>query len=330
MTNATVPAGVIAPARRPASLDGLFAAIAHKDADALKRYAAAGDLFAVDTLQNSGPSGETIGADTAERGYLGELWSRNAYQRRYVPLFASQSLTSYTAVGWRWTEEPEVDDYTGNTNEVPSNELDTEMVTVTAARLAGGHKLDRRFRDFGDQSVIESYFRKMSESYARKSDARCLTAAVNAATPVGITQWDTRVALGLNAIVDGALAVIESENSPSFAIVSPELWRAIVLTGKDDAFAFLSAGFGLEDGSVESFKVIPGAVGTGKVLVGAKPAMTFFELPGSPIRVEGIDPHHGAIDPALFGYWAAIANAPAALAIVDTDDYEGSGVLVTE
>ena len=124
------------------------------------------------------------------------------------------------------------------------------------------------------------------------------------------------IAKGLAAVVDGALAVINSENTPRFAIVSSELWRDIVLTGKDEVLGYLSASIGLEEGSLDGFRLIPGAVGTGKVLVGAKEAMTVYELPGVPIRVEGIDPHHGAIDPALFGYYATIVNNAAALASV--------------
>ena len=86
-----------------------------------------------------------------------------------------------------------------------------------------------------------------------------------------------------------------------------------------DVLGYLTASMGLESGDLGGFRIMPGAVGTGLVLVGAKEARTIYELPGVPIRVEGIDPHHGAIDPALFGYMAQITNNAAALALVDTD-----------
>jgi hypothetical protein len=127
------------------------------------------------------------------------------------------------------------------------------------------------------------------------------------------------IAAGLAAVVDGALAVIASENSPSFAVVSPELWRDIALTSKNDVLGYLSASMGLEGGDLAGFRIIPGPVGTGLVLVGAKESYTVHELGGVPIRVEGLDPHHGAVDPALFGYLAKVPNNAAALALVDTD-----------
>ena len=88
--------------------------------------------------------------------------------------------------GWKWdpAAEPAVAAYTGNAAEIPSGVVDTLPVTADAVRLAGGHRLDRRFLDFGDQSIYQSYLGKMAESYARVSDVAWLTAAVAGATPI--------------------------------------------------------------------------------------------------------------------------------------------------
>lgn len=312
-------AGVQTPAVRD-DLNALFSAVATRTPEALAPFSTAGDLFAIANIQDSGPSGVTIGADVRQPQALAELWTRRPYDRKFVPLFNHQDLTSTRAYGWRWVEgkTPQVDDYAGNLAEVPSNALDTEPVTADAARLAGGHKIDRRFIDFKDQAVIESYLRLQTEDYARKSDGKALGAAVAGATAGGIGAAVTGVDDSLVAVVDGALNVIGSENTPSFAVVSPELWRKLILTPKDKVFEFLNAGFGLEEGSTAGFRIIPGAVGTGKVLVGAKEAMTFFELPGAPIRVEGLDVHHGGVDLAVFGYYASIVNNAKALSLVNT------------
>jgi len=327
---AVVPVGLNAPAapkKDETSAAGLFAAIAASKQgapEALKPFQAGGDLFAIATIQHSGPSSVTIGADVQQPAYLGELWRRRKYSRRFVPLLGHAALTSYRAVGWQWVEgkEPEVGDYAGNTTEVPSNAVDTEMISMDAQRLAGGHKLDRRFIDFNDQGVIASYFDKMTESVARKTDAKALAAIVANATASTAGTVPSGVAAGLAAIVDGALDVIDTENSPTFAVVDPALWRDIILTGKDDTFAFLNASFGFEDGTLENsgFRIIPGGTrGSGLVYVGAREALTFFELGGeAPIRVEGIDPHHGAIDPAVFAYWAVLVNNAKAIRVVDT------------
>lgn len=320
---ATVPAGLTSPAgatQDPTSANGLFAALAHarSNGEALAQYADLGALFAISNIQHSGPSSVTIGADTQVPQALNELWTRRPYERRYIPLFGSAALTSMKAYGWKWdpTKEPAVAAYSGNVAEIPSNAVDTIPVTVDAERIAGGHKLDRRYLDFGDTSIYDSYFRKMTESYSRVTDANVLAAAVAGATAVTPGTVPSGIAEGLAAVVDGALAVIASENAPSFAVVSPELWRDIALTAKNDVLGYLSASMGLESGDLAGFRIIPGAVGTGKVLVGAKEALTVFELPGVPIRVEGLDPHHGAVDPALFGYLAKIINNAAALSLV--------------
>ena len=46
----------------------------------------------------------------------------------------------------------------------------------------------------------------------------------------------------------------------------------------------------------------------GQVVAYAKQAMTWFELPGSPIRVDAERIDHGGKDSGIFGYYAAILN----------------------
>lgn len=323
-----VPDGVIAPeaVRVDLSASGLFAALATyartKDRSVLDPFGDAGSdaLFTISTVQHSGPTTLTIGADVQTPQFVEEIWTKRSYQRKYVPLGQTESLQSMKVQGWKWdpAAEPAVAAYAGNTAEIPSAAVDTIAVTADAVRLAGGHRLDRRFIDFGDQTVYQSYLAKMAESYARVSDAAWLTAAVAGATAVNSSAATvpSGIAVGLAAVVDGAMAVIAAENTPSFAVVNPTLWRNIALTANSDVLGYLSASLGLESGQLDGFQLIPGAVAANKVLVGAKEAFTFYELPGVPIRVEGIAPHQGAIDPALFGYYATIVNNATALQLV--------------
>lgn len=325
VADAVVPATLTAPGnteKDTTTAQGLFAAVAavkNGNPDAVAAFRGGDALFAISNIQHSGPSAVTIGADVQVPNYVGELWKRRPYKRRFVPLINHGTLTSYKVMGWRWTTEPVVGDYTGNAAEIPSNAVDTEPVTADAARIAGGHKIDRRYLDFNDQGVIASYFDHMVEDTARKTDAKALAAIIAAATSTTPGSVPSGVAKGLAAIVDGALDVIGTENSPAFALVDGALWRDIVLTGKDDVLGFLTMSLGLESGDLEGFKILPATIGTaaeaGKVvIVGAKEALTFYELGGeAPIRVEGIDPHHGAFDPAVFAYWATITNNAAAV-----------------
>lgn len=328
MTNARIPAGVKAPTAPKKTASALFAAIASKDFDAMKAFSTPESpaMFAIEGLQHSGPSTETIGADTAQVGYLGEIWDGNPYERKFWGLFDTKPLTSWKAVGWKWdpANAPEVGSYAGNLAEISSNALDTIPVEVTAQRVAGGNRLDRRYLDFNDQEVIASYFSKLAEHYARFTDAAALAAAVTAAgsdLDVSSTSYPYGSPVAIAAIIDGALQVLSEEATPSFAVVSPELWRDIALIGRNDVLGYLQAGFGLESGSVEGFKILPGAVGTGKVLVGAKQGLQVFELGGSPIRVDALAVHNGAMDGALYGYYATL-DSGLGLSIVDTTDYD--------
>lgn len=299
----------------------LFAAIANRNTnpEALAPFAGAGAAFAIQNVQASGPSGKTIEADVTVPQAVRELWKRQAYTQRFLPLVNSGSLTSPTVTGWRWVTEPSVGDYAGNLAEVPSTAVDTEPQTAQAAIIAGGNKLDRKFYDFNDSGVVQSFLRLQTESVARQMDAKALAAIMAGATATTAGAVPTDVAKGLAAIVDGAQDVIASENRPSFAIVDPTLWRDIVLMKDRDKLAFLDAGFGLEEGDVTGFKIVPGAVGAGKVIVGAREALTFYTLGGgAPIRVEGLDVLHGGVDVAVFSYYASILNNGAALRVVDT------------
>lgn len=307
--------GATAPVAVNDSAQAMFSAVANRNRDpqALAPFAGAGALFAIQNVQESGPSGRTIYADTAVPAAVGELWSRQGYSQRFLPLLNQASLTATTVRGWRWVSRPEVADYAGNLAEVPSNVIDTEPVETSALRLAGGHKIDRKYYDFNDTSVVDSYFTMQAEDVARKLDAKALAAITAAATTTTPGTVPTGVSKGLAAIVDGALGVMDTENRPAYAIVDKSLYRDIALMRDQDKLAFLNAGFGLEEGDFASFKIVSGNIGAGKVIVGAREAITFYTLPSTPIRVEGLDVHHGGVDVAVFAYYASIANNAAAV-----------------
>jgi hypothetical protein len=272
-------------------------------------------LAALADVTVSGTGG--IGGDVTTPAWLGELWGGRTYERRYVPLIGNLPLTGRKAIGWRWVTPPEVAPYAGNKGPVPSNAVDTEQVEQTAQALAGAHDVDRSFRDFNDTAFWDAYFRAMTESYAVQSDDAALAGLIGGATDVtgGGTAADTDV---WTLIVDGALAVIDGRGQPSFAVIGSDLYRDALLTPKEQVLAILSSGFGLESGQVAGFTILPSAdpALTGKALVGAKEAATFYELPGSPIRVEGLDITRAGVDPLVIGYYAEIVNKPETLALV--------------
>lgn len=250
---------------------------------------------------------DTVGMEQPQ--FVGELWSGKAHQRKIIPLFNSAPLTSFKVKGWRWVTKPAVAAYSGDKSAVPSADVATEEVDITAERIAGAHDIDRKHKDFGDAGFFQSYYAAMTESYSRVSDAEVLADIRTQAVKNTITRGTvpTGVSEAMVSIVDGALEVLSgTDTPPTFAIVESSLYRDLILTRSDDALAYLNAALGLEDGTLQNFKILPSAsLNTGQVIVGVKDAVTVHELGGSaPIRVEAENVALGGIDAGVFGYYA--------------------------
>lgn len=242
--------------------------------------------------------------------YVGELWDGVAYQRRIVPLLNSDTLTSMRVNGWRWVVRPEVADYAGDKADVPSNPATTEAVDTDAARLAGAHDIDRAWRDFGNTEYFAAYYAAMTESYAKQSDQRAAAAILAAATASTVPAGSDL----LDMIVAGALAMPE-DDAPTFVLISRDLLPQAFTLTRDTVPALLALSLGLDGtGQVDNVQLrATSALPAGTVVVGARQAMTWYELPGSPIRVEAVDLVKGGVDAGVFGYYATIANNAAAL-----------------
>ena len=58
--------------------------------------------------------GDGLGEITAAPGWLGEVYAKAAYQRKYIPLITQGALTSYREKGFRFSTLPTVAKYNGN------------------------------------------------------------------------------------------------------------------------------------------------------------------------------------------------------------------------
>ncbi|WP_413450214.1 hypothetical protein AA0Y32_06050 [Georgenia phoenicis] len=313
-TTATAPVGGLAASRtetkikHPNELYRLLAT-AHREGGERRMLAALSDIVPADTPGTEVPQ------------FVGELWSGRAYQRQIIPLFNHADLTSYEVRGWRWVTKPQVAPYSGNKTDVPSNEVQTEAVSINAERIAGAHDIDRKYRDFNDEAFFAAYFAAMTESYAQVSDAQVAADVIAAATAVTRGTVPTGVNPGLVSIVDGALAVLDSTKTmPSFALLAPDLWRDLVLTREQDKLAYLTMALGLEEGTLnpQTFTLKPwSGLTAGSTLVGTRSAVTVHELGGgAPIRVEAQDIAKGGIDEGVFGYYAVNVHDDEGLALV--------------
>lgn len=264
--------------------------------------------------------------------WVGELWSGNAYQRRYTGLVNQATLTGLKLAGWRWTVKPGMDRYTGNKADVPSNDVATEPASETAQRFAGAHDIDRAMVDFPNPEFWAAYYAAMSESYARLTDAYVLEELKAFAKPITAGAVPAGVPAGWVAVLDGMLEVNETA-APTFALVEKSVYREMFLTGTDKFLEFVNASIGLDEGNAltSGFRILPvksAAVGdasstgfdVGEVIVGSRAAGTFHELGGgAPIRVEALDIAKGGVDAGCFGYAGFVGHDNDALVKVDLD-----------
>ena len=312
--NAAAPAGLPLPG---ASKDGL-------------RIETSSDLFAAVAKANETKDNRMFAAlaDVTETGiannitvpqYVGELWEGVGYERQYAPLFNQAQLTSHRISGYRWVTKPQVGLYAGDKAEIPSNAVSTEPVSIDSQRIAGGHDIDRRFRDFNDNSFFESYYRAMSESYAIVSDGFVLSEVVGELTPVapnGLAPAGTNAALA--GVVQGFFSVLrQTRTRPTFALVADDLLEELMFTQESERLAYLESVLGVPVSS--GFFVPSPDLAPGQVLVGTKSAVTVHELGGgAPIRVEALDVARGGVDAAVFGYLAVNVHNTKGLALIDT------------
>ena len=254
----------------------------------------------------------SVGINTAQPQWLGELWTGKTYERKYIPLISQGTMTALTMQAWRWVTKPEVAEWLGNKTDVPSNVPVTESFEVTGQRYAGAHDYAREFRDFGRTDVIESALRGMVESYARITDEATLDALVAGATEVNPT-----ATTALGKLLDGYYAVVDVAQ-PTFAVLSLDLFREIVETEDSSKLAYLNPTIGLDNGSVGGFTLLPSTqLDDDTIIIGAREAATSFELSGSPIRVEAEAVSVGGFDIGMFGYHAAaVTNADALVKVV--------------
>lgn len=233
--------------------------------------------------------------------WLGEMWSGVEYQREIVPTFTQKTLTAMKGIGWRWKDRPEVDDYAGDKAEIPTNTVTTEPVEVTAQRMAAGHDIDRAYFDFNETEFLSSFFTARANDYALKTDAKAAQFALDSA------ETGTEIAAEPDLLHAAARARLtikrQTRVEPSAYLVNPDSLFGLFQITQLDNPAYLDL-LGVKPDRFIASDLIP----AGQMVAYAQQAMTWFELPGSPIRVDAERIDHGGKDSGVFGYWAALLN----------------------
>ena len=233
--------------------------------------------------------------------WLGELWEGSEYQREIIPTMTMKPLTKLKAVGWRWTQKPEIEDYAGDKTAIPTNEVATEPVETTANRMAVGHDIDRAYFDFNETEFLEGFFRARTIDYAMKSDAKA-AAFLNTSASTGTTVASEPDLL--HAAARARLVVKRQVRvEPSAYLVHPNsLFGLFDITQLDNP-AYLDL-LGVKPERFIATDLVP----ENEVIAYAKESVTWFELPGSPIRVDAERIDLGGRDSAVFAYWATLLN----------------------
>lgn len=256
-------------------------------------------------VTNSGADGGILSLPA----WSGELWSGVQHEREFVPLLNHGDLTNWEGKGWRWVTKPEMKDYAGNKAAIPSDPVDTEPSGYTAARMAVGHDLDRKFYDFPDRAFLESYVNAVGESWSVKSDAKALAYITTNADATAALTAPTL----LKAAAKGMRKVKRNTRTKgTFVIASDNDFDQLMDVSEHDVPAFLQL-FDVNPGAFTSSDQVP----DGTVIVGTKNAATFRELPGSPIRVSAQHIANGGVDEGFFGYWAVEEHHPSGIVAVD-------------
>ncbi len=290
----------------------------------LASQADAGTMFgALSDVKYDGTGG--LAPTMTQSQWIGEVWNATVYNQQVLPLFAHENLTSLTFNGFRWGTKPAGGDWAGNKAAagIPSNTITATPVTGSAVRYAVGHDIAREFVDFPVPGFFESYAKYVGEDYAKWADGKVAAAALAGATALAGDALTTlpggtaNIGSAASAIIDGAVAVSLTGTLPTFALVAPALYKSLLKTPNNNVLGYLSASLGLTEGELANFTIRPSAsITAGKVLVGATQAVTVYELPGVPIRIDALDLAKGGVDKAAFGYLGVNVNDSSALQLV--------------
>lgn len=237
--------------------------------------------------------------------WLGQLWDGADYEREIVPTFTQGTLTGMKAVGWRFTQKPVVDDYEGDKTEIPTGPVSTEPVERAAKRLAAGHDIDRAYFDFNEREFLEAFFKARVVDYKIKTDIHAANFAVEAANAAPEITTGAEPDL-LHAAARARMVVKQrTRTEPTTFLVNPNSMFGLFQITQLDNPAYLNL-LGVDPAKFKVTDLVP----EGQVVAYARQALTFFELAGSPIRVDAERIDHGGKDSGVFGYWAAMVNNP--------------------
>lgn len=286
-------------------------------------------LAALSDIKISG-AGALPAAGVLQPSWLGELWNGRGYQRRYMPLIRNGVIRALDEKGFVLDQGTAlVTTWAGNKAEIGSGTASTSVVSSTLAKWGYAADIAREFFDLpGGEEVIAAFTRGVIESYARVTDEWTLGQIVATATPniVAPDTYPTDYPSVFGLLIQGAEAVEDNGDTPTFAILNQAAWDEFKYTPKDQVPEFISFTFGIgQDATGATMpRIVKGDIGiddTPAAIVGASVAAHVNEREGaSPVVLDALDIAHGGVDRAVIGYTQFMADRESSIILVGTAD----------
>jgi len=349
------PSAPAAPARtqsRDSDLRQVLAAFAtlkvdRGNADAMQVLAALSD---VKTAGNGSLLTGANGTPSIVRpSWVGQLYDGIEYEREFIPLGkvgtditinGKQGYTLARRAATTGTTEMEVTASTGtwagDKADISSHSGFTKTAQSTRRNFAVGNDLAREFWDLpGGEEVVLAYLRLLVEEYYIWSDLNANLDWITAAgTPVApaTASYSAEYPDAMGMVIQGILAVKARKGAkkrrdvPTFAILNELAYTELAYAAGGDQHlpAFVEFRVSTDgSGTAETVQLVQGDTGiedTPSVIVGARPAIEFDELPGGPLTIEALDIARGGIDKAVHGYLQTFSVRPEAVVLIGTAD----------
>lgn len=257
---------------------------------------------------------DDAGAAFMREDWQGELWREDDTTRPWIDAFgAPKELKSLKGRGWRWEDEPEVDEYAGNKTEVPSNEIATDDVTFTAFRIAAGWDVDRAFEDFASEEFWGAFWPAVMRSYKRKSNAGIRTRLLAAATaPAG-----TVTAGGVKAVLKQAIRDVRPYGKANRVFLGDGLYEELEDLDTENLPLWLKSatvGLDIAEGTADvgTLRIqLDETLGDNDVVAFDNRAAIVRER--APFRAQALNIAHAGIDVGIYSYLRLDPQDPRAI-----------------
>jgi hypothetical protein len=327
-TTTTTPPGPPAPAGRRAARAPAGLTATRRRAQAMTLDDAAAQLAAAfvrggrtasalnAALANITPT-STTSAATNPVQWLGELWTPTYLDLPWANAVSTGTLTDMRLTGFkRIPPDPQISPYAGDKAPIPTDgSLRFEPVNVLAKRMAVGADFDRIWYDFGDESMINTWLRLVTQDYAKKLDAAIGTAILAEATQAG------PAADVIGGVRLASKTLKQAGASVSFIALASDLFADYLDIPTAEAPWWLAQSSGVDlagtNASVNNLRIFESpTLPDGTLTAGDKRAATQYTPKGDPFTVRAVDLANGGIDVGVFGYHAELINDPLGIVTV--------------